>query len=329
MCKPLIKVGRDTWRRLGVVALALGLASSPAGAGEGREGGSLGGNGAGIVEQNAMFAYQSLPRAISQCLNMPSCALSPSERGLLVRIQGRVLASQRSGEAKIKFVSATEKPGFFDTAPGQFHRFARTELRDSLIYFNTDQLYTAGGQPAVEMPALSAILVHEFGHQVGFEDHQQLDVLGAKVRLQLAAQSVEHLYDRDGLHVVLRLANYAGLGNPVDIVMTTGQQVRSLGQLVLFGAKCDIRRPAGVPRVVGWKLSNGHFERSWIRSLDSGEEQMILVFQAWLQLDCLEEGTINTQTKDLELQLSFTTPTAEIRTPVFVGSAVQIRSSNP
>ncbi len=147
-------------------------------------GGSLVGNGAGLAELEITYAYIRLPEMIRSCFENKDCNLNGGEEEVLRR-ELAVLKAYPNPVLKVQFVSETEKPGFFDTGVNEFHRIAKTEMRDnSVIFINRDALYR-NGKAVVDMPTGVSILIHELGHQVGIPDHTWLDTLGGKIRATL------------------------------------------------------------------------------------------------------------------------------------------------
>lgn len=145
-------------------------------------GGSVVGNGAGLVENNFQYSYSMIPTLISACFASPQCSLNASERSLLNSIQ-EIATANASNQARLNFIGGGDALGFFDTGLIEKHRIAKTGLtRNDVIYVNSDMLYDAEGKPRLDYPSIISILVHEIGHQSGEVDHAVLDILGAKIR---------------------------------------------------------------------------------------------------------------------------------------------------
>ena len=264
-------------------------------------GGSSIGNGAGLAEQNFIYAFQSLPKAIGQCLILPTCVQNEDPRLLreIGELAQDLLDQARPEEPILQFVSAAEKPGFFDTAPGQPHRIAKTDLfRGAKVFVNVDQLYTDLGQPTLDLATISAILVHEFGHQTGEVDHRKLDRLAARVRGALAGRLMTYQFRGGALEAELTVANYAGRLIPMDMLLRTpGEstpELRSIGELITSRPLCS----SGVGAPLSWQLENGH----WLRPRDT----RVLPFQAWLTVECLTASrTVRREIYDVDLRLKF------------------------
>ncbi len=147
-----------------------------------RTGGSIVGNGAGLVESNFQYSYLMLPSLIGSCFASKECAPTTSEKILMLKIS-EIAVQNASNPERLLFVSAASRPGFFDTAPGEKHRLAKTSLTsDQPIFVNTDMLYDDAGKPRLDYPSIISVLIHEIGHQSGEVNHATLDILGAKIR---------------------------------------------------------------------------------------------------------------------------------------------------
>ena len=145
------------------------------------------GNGGGMAEQNLAFARTNLARDIQLCLDSISCVTHPRDRKLLQQIQESL---PREPE-RLYFRSGKKHPGFFHLG-GQL-KMARTGDRvGSPVYINTDLLYhaTPQGPTFLRLDQAVALLIHEYGHHHGVEDHTRLDLLGARVATRFS-QSVE------------------------------------------------------------------------------------------------------------------------------------------
>lgn len=155
-------------------------------------GGSVIGNGAGVVENNFQFAYTSLKMTISECLMMMNCEMSTSENKILKKIT-QTIQKNTSNPNRLVFISAAQRPGFFDTTRSEKHRVAKTGLTpDYPIYVNTEALYTADGQPALGYSTIVSILSHELGHQSGEKSHSKLDIIGSKLKSAVMRNTKTH-----------------------------------------------------------------------------------------------------------------------------------------
>jgi hypothetical protein len=145
-------------------------------------GGSVVGNGAGLVENNFQYSYSMIPALITACLASAQCPLTTAEQSLLKSIR-EIATENASNRDRLIFVSDADEQGFFDTGVSEKHRIAKTGLtRSDVIYVNTDLLYDGKGKPRLDYPSIISILIHEIGHQTGEPDHATLDILGGKIR---------------------------------------------------------------------------------------------------------------------------------------------------
>jgi hypothetical protein len=243
-------------------------------------GSGLVGNGAGLVEQNVFFAYQSLGKAMEDCLFLQAlCGVSPREQALLKAIQS---LQQRfpANEERLQFLSGKENPGFFDTAPGQSHRIAKTGLlAGDTIYFNSDLLYTSTGQPALDLPAIYALLTHELGHQTGNPDHGELDRLGAKLRGFFQSRIQQMRYDSEVFSVSFQIINFAARSSKAEFLLNDEDQAHSLMNMLNLRSACK----TGI--LLGWKLENAHWQSL---PYDNGHGEMVLPFGIWMRKTCIE-----------------------------------------
>ncbi len=145
-------------------------------------GGSVVGNGAGVVENNFQYSYSMLPSLIANCLATPRCGVSPEETKLLEKI--KVIAEKNASKIeRLIFRDEGETGDFFATGLSEKHRIAKTgDTENDPIYVNTDLLYDDHGKPRLDYPSIISILIHEIGHQTGDLDHNRLDILGSKLR---------------------------------------------------------------------------------------------------------------------------------------------------
>ncbi len=188
------------------------LLAAPAGQ---ARGGSVVGNGAGVVENNFQYAYSMLPSLISTCIVNTSCVLTSSERVLLEKI--RVVTETNSSNAeRLVFRDEGIDGTFFDTGLSEKHRIAKTGLTpEDPIYVNTEMLYDSDGKARLDYPLIISILVHEVGHQTGEKDHALLDILGSKLR-KLA-------FDKISPHMM-----QVGRSQAVDVtIINTDSPIRS------------------------------------------------------------------------------------------------------
>lgn len=257
--------------------------------------GGIVGNGAGLVEQNIFYAYDALAKAIESCTDLPQvCGVRSSDVVVLSKIS-QISQSRASSPERIQFVSEAERPGFFDTDLVQAHRLAKTgNTPADVIYWNRDQLYLKDGSPALDIPALIAIWIHELGHQAGYADHAYLDQLGAHVRFLVANTLTEVAYQTSTLNLKVLIVNFSGVTGQAELFVTDGVQSVSLTSFVRESAGCASGQPA-----LGWGLTNGH----WMSGLATSSGQSDLPFSAWLKVRCENEGQVEEFVEDFQLNL--------------------------
>lgn len=244
-------------------------------------GGGIVGNGAGLAEQNVLFAYAGLETSIKSCLLSPLCDPSPSEKDLLARIR-RVLSQNMKKKEPIVFVSGKANPGFFDLSESEAHRIAKTGLTpEHPIWINSDLLYRFDGREAMDFPAITAILIHEMGHQAGELNHSVLDLIGAKVRLSLQLKQAVHDFDWHGRKAAVQILNYDHPTLHAGIYFTFAERRDFVTPYLIRDFKCP---GDGLPSL-GFEILNGHWEEP--RDL---EAYSILPFRAWVRFHCLANG---------------------------------------
>lgn len=244
-------------------------------------GGSVVGNGAGLVENNFQYAYSTLSSMINNCFALENCSLTPSEEAMLIKIQNVIYYNSANAD-RLKFVSEKDQPGFFTTGPNEEHRIAKTGLTpDSPIYVNVDLLYDENGKPTLEYPRIISILTHELGHQTGEENHAMLDILASKIQKAVSQKMASHWMD---------------FGNPVQsieiLVLNYSQPIHSSEILVAWqkvGSKKistdlapHLKCSSPADSLSGIQISNGHY---YMTDTEHTENPRI-GFAMWVQLFC-------------------------------------------
>jgi hypothetical protein len=217
-------------------------------------------NGDGIVEQNIFFAYNSVPKAIENCIAVSeACGLSVSDIVVLQKIKA-VAEAYKATPERIIFTSDSVRPGFFETGLGQAHRVAATtNSPGAAIYFNSAQFYSSDGTPALDLPLLVSILVHELGHQTGVADHAYLDFLGGRLRGMLSAGSLSLPYPYGLQNLKIIGINYINAGLPSDIYFVDSLRSSSMTSILGKVARC----PLATDRLIGWNLQNAHWDQAF------------------------------------------------------------------
>lgn len=263
-------------------------------------GGSIIGNGAGIVENNFQYAYQNLSLTVSECIDQLKCEMNPSEIKVLKTIL-QVLQVNKSNEKRLQFVSEKDYPGFFDTGEGEVHRIAKTGLTPDIpIYVNLDLLYTAEGKPAFDYSTIVSILTHELGHQAGEENHAKLDILGAKLK-RISLEKVRSHSAQVGnemVEVTVLNQSYPFLVSDLSISWQ-GVGLALLTKDLMKRVSCNHPKDT----VAGVEIDNGHFI-----SLSEGNphQEAFIGFGLWIHLSCYsaDAGRFQNETKSITMEIS-------------------------
>lgn len=243
-------------------------------------GGSVIGNGAGIVENTFQFAYQNLHGTFSECIIQAKCELTEVETEL-VRKMRKVIDINRSNENRILFVSEKDLPGFFNTGDNETHRIAKTGLDSSSpIYVNLDLVYSPGGNPAFDYATITSILVHELGHQAGEINHAKLDIVGAKIKKNILKKIQDHSaelsYEQIDVSIINR--NFPFRASDISISWQNVGSVVATKE-ALDAVKC--KNPEDT--LAGIEIQNGHFK---LLSKATAESPAHFSFGFWALLTC-------------------------------------------
>ncbi|MDD0851860.1 hypothetical protein HBN50_02080 [Halobacteriovorax sp. GB3] len=157
--------------------------------------GDVVGNGGGIVEMMFHSAYNNLPYLLEVCIQQENCNISKQEKEILKEMSEVIEININKSD---KFAFIDEKySGFFYEGPSNTPRVARTGFTDEFpIYVNIAQLYNM--LDLVNMNYITALIVHEVGHQIGIEDHDFLHHLGLKVAAMARLDFKSHSFDIPG-----------------------------------------------------------------------------------------------------------------------------------
>jgi hypothetical protein len=228
------------------ILLLLAVISSPS------HGGTIVGNGAGLVEGNFVFALRMLPQLLDSCLKEAECYQSSSDQAALQEILVVVKKGLKSPiSKKIQFVSEVANPGFFTTAFNQTDRIAQTCLQsDCPIYINSDLLYSKR-EPALNYGMIVAVLVHEFGHQAGYKDHTYLDSLAANVRSLAESKHISYPYPLDS-HIEIHQINNDFPIKYSELYLTKNGKVTRLTEYLMSFIREE-------KDWIGFELINGHY----------------------------------------------------------------------
>ena len=266
--------------------------------------GTLIGNGDGIVEQNCFYAYTAIPKAIDSCLSAADvCGVSPDDMILLKRIKAIVLQYPATSQ-RILFTSDSARPSFFETGLGQAHRVAQTGFIPTVpIYFNTDQFYNVNGTPALDLPILTSILIHELGHQAGIVEHAYLDQLGSRIRNWLMNRTFELGYHYPNSSLKVLSINYANQNSTPDLYFVDDKGSSSLVKVLTPVARCT--DPTEI--LIGWSVTNLHWDSQLNLSGSSGlfstSKTGSLALGGWLELECVRNGRLEVEHPAFDLIL--------------------------
>lgn len=268
-------------------------------------GGSVVGNGAGIVESNFRYAYFLINETIASCTENALCQLTTSDIELLNKIS-LVIEKNINDENNIIFISEKLHPGFFTTSENETNRIAKTGLTpDTPIYINSDLLYSSNGEVLIDFPNIVGILIHELGHQSGFVDDSILDYLGSKIRYFLSSRIEEYKFKIDDTakrEIDIRIINSEFPSKMAHVYLSWNQdRAIEISQMIHSHTSCknidDIS--------IGYEIINGYFLKDVINDE--------VVFNGWLKNYCSNQNSsssIKIETSDLSLRIK--TPTLEI-----------------
>lgn len=261
-------------------------------------GGTVVGNGAGIVESNFQLAYTALSNLISLCIENPYCGINSDDNAIFRKIQVIAIENQKKADRLI-FLSEREHPGFFNTGSSEHHRIAKTSLESpGPIYINTDMLYDSFGRAVLDFRGAIRILVHELGHQAGNPDHAKLDILGSSIEHFASAYTTFYNFQKDDSNenVVFTVANYPLSGMPIFVTFQWNNFVANdltdeIYKKIQDGCSFDTESFEGV------EVTNGHFAFDFGRNLS---------FNAWVRVKCFEKFSAQFfyYTHNLKIELS-------------------------
>lgn len=263
-------------------------------------GGSVIGNGAGLVENTFQFAYQNLHSTFSECITQAKCELTEAET-LLVKNMRQVIEINRSNENRILFVSEKDQPGFFTTTDSEHHRIAKTGLETATpIYVNLDLLYTADGKPAFDYATITSILVHELGHQTGETNHAKLDIIGSKIKKNLLKKIQIHAIQINEEQVEVSIINRHFPFRTSDIIISW-QHVGSVTatQQIIETVTCNNVKDT----LAGIEMFNGHF--TFLKKMTT-EKPAHFGFGFWAALTCYskESESFQQEQKQIEIEVN-------------------------
>lgn len=220
-------------------------------------GGSFVGNGAGLMENRFQYGYMSLSKLLMNCLINNDCGLTAQERKIVEAASGVILKNVSRAD-KFVFVTDKQMSDLADLPMNEPHRIAMTGLTpDDPIYINVDMLYDISGRPQLDYGAVVALIFHEVGHQTGETSHQLLDVIGAKLRVKLEAETLVYkfeLYNLDKIEVVMN--NFSSPNKFAEIrISRNDHAMLSVGTHISKNFRCNDKKA----KVTGYEFFNGYF----------------------------------------------------------------------
>ncbi len=243
-------------------------------------GGTVVGNGAGVVESNFQYAYHALTKIINNCLLIEYCHLQPEEREIALNIM-LIAKNNATKKDRLVFVSEKARPGFFTTGDSETNRIAKTILQpDSPIFINSDMLYKKDGVPAINFSNIIALLIHEIGHQSGITSHSVLDIIGAKIAdfsENRTSHSVFKAEDENGKTSITYSVTSFDFPIKRTILIFNWNDKKSvdLSKTLTGSTNCTYDSE----RLDGVQVTNGHF---------SFDQKNNLTFKAWVKISCFE-----------------------------------------
>ena len=240
--------------------------------------------GAGIAENNILFAYWNLESYLSLCQASAGCQLTDAESKTVTRIKAN-LAEERKTKDQIIFKSEAKEPGLF-LIEGLV-RIAKTGYHvGDVIYVNSDLLYPPVtvnmvgvppyGRP-FDLPYAVSLLVHELGHHLGIKDHTSLDLLGSKVQTLMRTNTQEVDGGPEERQLIATAINFGGISFP-DLIVRDEQNLHSLTAQLKDELKC----PAAKGPVGGFWIWNLH----WGTYRFKGPNHFIRPLRARVQIYC-------------------------------------------
>lgn len=260
-------------------------------------GGTVVGNGAGLVEGNFQFAYSSIEKIIQTCFKFSQCSLSLDEHSLLEKII-QIVQKNSNKNDRLIFLSEKDHPDFFTTGPAENHRIAKTFLNsDAPIYINSKMLYDDKGTPTLSLSSIIRIIIHELGHQAGVENHLTLDILGSKLStfFEITTASISYKISDENTNITFSITNFEFPTKEAAISFNwKNKKNQNLTKSVISKAQ---NCPLNSESYRGIEITNGHY---------SFNLKNMLSFEAWLQVSCYDliTDSLNSYRKNLSILIN-------------------------
>ncbi len=236
-------------------------------------GGDIIGNGGGLVESHFQFALQNLHKYIQEYLITNRSMMDINDYVALASIANVVSVYYQSPYALIFMDEDTE---IFNNTEIP-HRIAVTgSTPGTPILINRTQLYSEiDGSAALSEEDTIALLIHEFGHQIGIENHSYLDRLGNYIKSFIVERTNRITTIVNEEKVIFSIKNPITQSLLFDAKVIVSDKVSDVKELITKELKCPIGMKA-----YDVELYNLH----WLRS--SKESQ--LTVGLWADLVCQE-----------------------------------------
>lgn len=260
------------------------------------KGGDVVGNGAGLSENNVIYAYKLLPHLLDACIAKESCYQNSADLLAYNKIKHTLVVSLRNELSEmLQFVSATGSPGFFVTAANEPDRIAKTCINGACpVYFNIDLLNRSN----LAYPSLASLLTHEFGHQAGYADHAYLDGLGAKIRMLAESKFTSYVYPYDFNKIEFRQINSDFPLKFSEFHFVWNNETTRLTDEIY-------KEVAVVPGFVGFEMFNGHY-------IFESSPAAYAQFEIWAKVYAATESSGPVQLRLMKFKLEIS-PTGKIQ----------------
>lgn len=257
-----------------------------------------------IARKRVELAWELMLPAIYNCLLQHiECQLTQQEGDTLLKI----FSARLKAKDLLNFKSGKDNPQMFDLSSGSHRLAATTRTANAPIYLNTDLIDPMGKD--LRISSLLSILVHEFGHQLGFPDTEEhfLDQMGNKVARMLE-QNIQRIEGEGSQHQDLEVLVFNQLSSPSKvrdwqdenigtlprIYITDGQRIVSVDESYPFLLNC----PYGSTVRHAW-LSDLHWKDTGVAAGKGvhyclmGKDKMEIVESYFVNLDLVQDSSGN------------------------------------
>lgn len=216
-------------------------------------GGDVVGNGGGIIEGTIQFLVQNLQSYVDQTIKHMDTSYPSVVAEALLKISRSL--QFRKNPLKVIYLTREEAGTFFFDDLDQQERAAKTRFdENSPIFINIDLLYE---MEDISREFLLGTLVHEVGHQVGYQSHSFLDYLGGEVvqAINLKVSSLDAITFGQG-QVDVNFLNFDKNSSRAQLSIQYDDQVIYVPSwdFKTFRQTCELYWPVGVKyRNLAWK----------------------------------------------------------------------------